>query len=126
MTTADRRLAPRHRPVGDEPWSRVRLRDGRELTVVDASAGGLLVEGEVRLLPGTHLDLHLITMDGRLLVRTRILRAHVVRLAGDGVTYRGALAFERSFELHPDGYRLPAAARSGATHTRTLSPERAA
>ena len=46
----------------------MRLRAGRELVVIDLSNGGALVEGATRLLPGTHVDVHVITRDGRTLV----------------------------------------------------------
>ena len=49
-------------------------------TVIDVSDTGLLAEGEMRLLPGTHVDVHLVTCDGRLLVRSRVIRAFVCRV----------------------------------------------
>ena len=82
-------------PHAAEALSRVRLRAGRELTVIDVAPGGVLVEGEARLLPGTHVDVHVLTPDGRVLMRSRVLRAYVSALASDRIHYRGALAFER-------------------------------
>lgn len=114
----ERRRAPRRVPLGEEPISRVRLRTGREMTVVDVSNAGLLVEGSARLLPGTYVEVHVITREGRLLVRSRIARCHVSALSADAVSYRGALAFDRPIDSAP-GYRVPmpspaAAAESGA------------
>jgi hypothetical protein len=91
----DRRRAPRRAPAGDEPLSRVRLRTGRELTVVDVSDAGVLVLSPVRLLPGTHVDVHVVTWEGRVLVRSHIVRAYVCALQADAIWYHGALAFER-------------------------------
>ena len=66
-----------------------------------------MVEGDVRLLPGTHVDVHVVTPDGRVLVRSRVVRAWVSGLTGDHVTYRGAFAFERPIEVASAGYGFP-------------------
>jgi hypothetical protein len=94
-------------PLGDEPLSRLRLRTGRELAVVDVSDSGALVEGSVRLLPGTHLDVHVMTRNGRLLVRSRVARCYIARLKADVVCYHGALAFERPVDTAAAGYLVP-------------------
>lgn len=112
----DRRRAPRRTPADDEPVSQVRLRAGGQLTVINLSNTGLLVEGEMRLLPGTHVDVHLVTSDGRLLVRSRVVRAFVCRVGRDRIEYRGALAFERPVPTNAVGYSIPepGSASSGA------------
>jgi len=94
----ERRRAPRRIPGRDESLSRVRLRTGRELAVIDLSTVGALVEGSARLLPGTHVDVHVMTRDGRVLVRSRVSRASVFRLQADLVMYRAALAFDRTID----------------------------
>ena len=94
----ERRRAIRRSPSGDEPISRVRFRAGSQLTVVDVSNTGALVEGAARLLPGTHVDVHIVTAEGRTLVRSRVVRAYVSHLEADLIRYRGALAFERSID----------------------------
>jgi len=103
----DRRHQPRRIPVADEPLSQVRLRAGRQLHVVNLSDVGLLAEGEMRLLPGTHVDVHLVTADGRLLVRSRVVRAFVCHVGRDRIAYRGALAFERPVPTGALGYPVP-------------------
>lgn len=103
----ERRTVTRRVPLTDEPLSRVRLRTGRELLVVNVSNTGLLVEGTLRLLPGTHVDVHVVTHDGRVLVRSRIIRAYVFELEADVVRYRGALAFERTIDTTMVGYGIP-------------------
>lgn len=103
----ERRRRSRRIPSADEPLARVRLRTGWELTVVDVSNGGALVEGFARLLPGTHLDVHVITPEGRVLVRSRVVRACVCAVTADSVRYRGAFAFEREADTSPPGYVLP-------------------
>jgi hypothetical protein len=103
---AERRRAHRREPNDDEPIARLRLRAGRELTVVNVGATGALVETEGRLLPGTCVDVHVITGDGRQLVRSRVVRAFVSTLAADRIIYRGALAFDRWVDIAP-GYPFP-------------------
>ena len=95
MVGRDRRRTPRRHPDPSEPLSRLRVRAGRELLVINASSNGVLVEGEARLLPGRHLDVHVMTAGGRTLVRSRVVRSFVSKLSSDRVLYRGALAFEQ-------------------------------
>jgi hypothetical protein len=92
---AERRSVPRRRPSPEESMSTLRLRTGRELSVVDISDAGALVEGITRLLPGTHVEVHVVTREGRTLVRCRILRASVHILTADTLRYRAALAFDQ-------------------------------
>jgi hypothetical protein len=103
----ERRRTLRREPCADEPLSRVRFRAGRELTVVNVSNTGLLVEGPARLLPGTHVDVHVVTKDGRVLVRSRVTRAYVSALEADAIRYRGALAFDRVVDTSAIGYAIP-------------------
>lgn len=138
----ERRITERRVPASDEPMSRVRLRTGRELLVVNVSNAGLLVEGTVRLLPGAHVDVHVMTREGRVLVRSRIVRAYVFDLDAEWVRYRGGLAFDRQVDTTAIGYAIPqqlaalddaegsdfpeAAARAGATHEIIAKSARAA
>ena len=103
----DRRRAVRRVPQPTETLSRMRLRTGRELAVVDISPSGALVEGATRLLPGTHVDVHVVTRHGRVLVRTRVVRSSVWQLQADAVSYRTALAFDAAVDTEVDGYPLP-------------------
>jgi hypothetical protein len=74
---------------------RARVRPGHEVSVIDASAGGLLIETDRRLLPGAAIDLHLSTAGGTTTVRGCVLRCAVSGLRPAGVFYRGAIGFER-------------------------------
>lgn len=103
MTRARR---SRRTPAQWEPIAKVRLRTGRDYVVVDISDSGLLLEGG-RLLPGTHVDLHVVTNDGRVLVRSRVLRVRVHAMTADTIIYRAALAFDRAIDTSPVVYRLP-------------------
>ena len=94
MSSIERRACARRITASGEPIARMRIRTGQELTVVDLSDAGALVEGTVRLLPGTRIDVHVMTRGGRVLTRTRVIRARVSDLAADRVTYQAALAFD--------------------------------
>jgi hypothetical protein len=120
---AERRRAARRAPADDEPVARVRLRAGSHLTVIDVSNAGVLVEGTARLLPGTHVDVHIIGAEGRLLVRSRVVRACVSHVEAERIRYRGALAFERDVETRPAGYPVPAILASPAVPQGNVYPD---
>jgi hypothetical protein len=90
------------------------VRAGGELAVINVSSTGVLVEGEARLLPGRHVDIHVVTATGRTLVRSRVVRAWVQGLWSDRTLYRGALAFEETLEFELPATQIDAAALDGA------------
>jgi hypothetical protein len=100
----ERRLKPRRPTSADEPIRTMRLRAGRDVEALDVSDGGALVEGASRLLPGTHVDVHVIARHGRILVRSRVVRARVTAVTPSEVLYRCALAFDHVVDT---GYSLP-------------------
>ena len=112
--SSERRRGMRVAPTPEEPFARVRLRTGRELTVVNIGPTGALVETDGRLLPGTGTDVHVVTSEGRELIRSRIVRVFVHSLSADRVVYRGALAFERLVTIakSPPDPQVPADPRS--------------
>ena len=59
------------------------------------------VEGAARLLPGTHVDVHVTSVQGRVLVRARVVRCAVWSVTADVITYCGALAFNAPVDLPP-------------------------
>jgi len=112
---AERRLAARRVPDAADTLARLRLRAGRELTVVEISDTGALVESSGRLLPGTHVEVHVVTRDGRTLVRSRVTRAWVFAVAADALRYRAALVFDTRVNTTPSRVALThAAPREGA------------
>jgi hypothetical protein len=111
---AERRAAPRRLPDSDETLARVRLRTGRELAVVEISDTGALLEGVARLLPGTHVEVHVVTRDGRTLVRSRVTRAWVFAVAADTLKYRAALVFDARVNTAPSRVVVTHSTPSGA------------
>lgn len=71
----------------------------------DMSCGGARVEGAMRLLPGTHSEVHVIGTTGRQLVRSRIVWARV--LAVEPLMYEAALLFDVEVARLAEGYCIP-------------------
>ena len=111
----ERRTAARRTPAPDETLTRLRLRTGRELAVVEIGDAGALVEGTARLLPGTHVEVHVVTREGRTLVRSRVTRAWVFAVAADILQYRAALVFDARVNTAPSWVVTTRAAPSGAS-----------
>lgn len=90
----ERRRAVRRTPGVSDPLSRARLRTGPELAVTEISDVGASVRTTARLLPGTHVDVHLMTIGGRVLRRARVARAAVRAIDSNGIAFQVALAFD--------------------------------
>jgi len=71
-----------------------RIKPGKEVVVIDVSAGGALVETACRLLPGAEVELYMETTAERTTIRGRVLRCHVERVRPAGVSYRGGIQFD--------------------------------
>ncbi len=96
----ERRLTARVK-INELPWlSATRLRQGRDVVLIDLSRGGALIEGGARLLPGTRAVLQLLGPGGCLLACGSVLRCHVSAITLEkGVTYRGALTFDQAIDF---------------------------
>ena len=92
--TAERRRAVRRHPAASDPLSRARLRTGPEVVVTEISDVGASVRTNARMLPGTHVDVHLMTTGGRVLRRARVVRASVWSIDETGIGFQVALAFD--------------------------------
>jgi hypothetical protein len=89
--------------------------------VLDASSSGALTETTERLLPGRRLDVHVMTQAGRVLVRGRVVRAHVCQLQPDAIHYRAALAFDQPIDAKASGYERPSVLASPSAQDTTYS-----
>jgi hypothetical protein len=103
---ADKRRSNRRIPAPKESIRRVRSRTGHDLDVLDVSQTGLLVECRARLLPNTHMDIHIVVRTGRVLIRCRVVRAYVCHVEADLVRYRVGLAFDHPVDTAA-GYSVP-------------------
>jgi len=99
--TGERRRSARRCPAVGEALSWARLRTGTQLAVIDISDHGMLVESRARLLPGTHLDVHLMSAAGRILQRARVARAFVAKLDASVLSFYVALAFDAPVDTSP-------------------------
>jgi hypothetical protein len=128
-TAPDRRGEPRFSSIDDHAIVAARIRAGADLCVIDASAGGALVETTQRLRPNGSVDLQLSTADTQVVARGRVTRCQVSRLSATIVWYRGAIAFDRALPwiaspgrtdaaLPGAELRPPSCERGPATHER--------
>jgi hypothetical protein len=94
------RRAYARRAAAELAWLRAaRLRHGPGVALVDLSEGGALLDAEVPLKPGARMVLELEGEGGNLKVPLSVLRAHVARLQGELMIYRGACAFIAPVDL---------------------------
>lgn len=95
VSEAERRSWPRI-PAESLPNVSAKLATGPDIRLVDLSRGGARFECEKRLLPGAKVALRLVTPDGTLVVRGRVVRSRIVRLERGGLGYDAAIAFNET------------------------------
>lgn len=101
---ADRRRAARVAFRNGHLPPAARVRPGCDVIVVDLSTTGALVEGQWRFRPGSRCELALAFPSGEMLVRAKVARCFVARLARlTPVRYRAALAFEAVADVQAQG-----------------------
>lgn len=99
MTTVEeRRRTPRLSGEALPDGLMGRIRPGHQVKLIDLSSGGALIDSARRLLPGTHVDVHLELGDDRHACRARVTRCGVSHLDAQIVVYRAGLAFDRDVE----------------------------
>jgi PilZ domain len=99
----DRRAVPRFNREADQAVMRIRIRPGYEASMLNISAGGALVEGLCRLMPGSTVDLQITGRTERIALRGLVMRCTISRLWAASIWYCGALAFDRQLPWLPDG-----------------------
>ena len=92
---AERRLSARTRAIAELGILQARVRPGHEVSVIDISTDGVLIETVLRLLPGRTIELQIERSDQLTAVRGRVIRSHVARVHPSAVSYRGAIGFEQ-------------------------------
>ncbi len=83
---------------------------GYNVTIIDLSEGGALVEVDGPLRPGVRLTLELSGGGLAAAVPLEVLRSYVARLKGDATFYRGACIFDHALNLPSPAAPTPAAA----------------
>jgi hypothetical protein len=95
----ERRRSPRL-AVDAIRWTGVRMRPGREATLINLCDRGALVEGPARLHPGAAVVLHLIGPAPSSSIKGTIVRCHVSSICGrTGIRYRGAISFDAAIDM---------------------------
>jgi hypothetical protein len=109
-----RALAPRGGPAV------VRLRPGREASVIDLSSGGALVEGMTPLRPGSPVELRVTLPGWEWQGRAQVIRCHVSALPRDQkIRYRAGLQFEAPLAATvDDGHVTQEAGVAGSRYPR--------
>lgn len=97
----ERRTAPRF-AAKDLPGLGMKLSTGGDVRLLDFSQSGARFECDRRLLPGSTVALAFMTTDTPVVVRGRVVRARLTRLASGGLGYEVAVAFERLLEIKPE------------------------
>ena len=94
----ERRVHQRLRP-GDVQWLRkLRLKNGPEVSLIDISSGGALVDAQVQLKPGATVTLQMNTAGRLVEIPSNVLRCGIATLQGPA-TYRGAFVFAQPIAL---------------------------
>jgi hypothetical protein len=110
MVLRERRAHPRHRDRGRHGVSSLRVKPGHGASLVNISAGGLLLESDRRLCPGSTIDVQLGARDGVVALRGFVMRCAVVHLSSGGIRYEGAIQFDRALGGMEDAPALAPAA----------------
>jgi hypothetical protein len=98
---SERRRWPRLRPSSVPFLRGVTLSQEIQVTAIDISRGGMLLETEVRLTPQMKIHLKLVTSDGVLNLEGSVLRSSISSLAGVP-KYQSAVVFEHPFHMLDD------------------------
>jgi hypothetical protein len=86
-------------PPHELSWIReVRLKYGPRVALVDLSEGGVALQTDVRLRPGSELVIEIIGRSVQA-VPFRVLRSELARISDEGVIYQGAGEFKRPLHL---------------------------
>lgn len=83
---------------------------GPDVRLVDLSRGGARFECERRLLPGSTVALRLVTPDGTIVVRARVVRSRIAKIDQGGLVYEVAAAFNETLTTLNDEEPQAAAA----------------
>ena len=94
MTGTDRREVPRCQLPDLHRITQMIIRPGREVSLVDLSTRGALVESPQPLRPDSLVEVQMTVCDRRLVVRGCVLRSSVWKLGATGIWYRSAICFE--------------------------------
>jgi PilZ domain len=87
---------------------------GPDVRLIDLSRGGARFECERRLLPGSTVALRLVTPDGAVVVRGRVVRSRIAKIDQSGLVYEVAAAFNETLSALADDAPQEAGAAAAA------------
>ena len=93
---------PRHRRLtrGELPWlSAVKLSWGLEVSLLNISSTGMLVETTAKFTPGSETEFRLCGPDTSLVVPARFVRSEVAQVDTRSVKYHAAAVFAKELQL---------------------------
>jgi hypothetical protein len=99
---------------------------GPDVRLIDLSRGGARFECERRLLPGSSVALRLVTPDGAVVVRGRVVRSRIAKIDQTGLVYEVAAAFNETLTVladEPAQEPVPAEAPGPAVEVARPAPE---
>ena len=94
----ERRVHQRLRPEEVQWLRKLRLKNGPEVSLIDISSGGALVDARVQLKPGARVTLQLAAAGRLIEIPSDVLRCGIATLEG-AATYRGAFVFAEPIAL---------------------------
>ncbi len=97
---AEDRRAHRRLPGKTLDWlSAARVKYGPDVTIVDLSRGGALLQSDRPLAPGSRQALEIVGPDRSIVVPFGVLRSRLTALDSRGTTYRAACSFGKPLDL---------------------------
>ena len=97
----------RRSPEEVEGLQSVHLRPGGEVTVLNVSNGGMLVQTENHTKPGSTVRVIIVTTDAKHEAKAKIVRSEITTVGGSGIQYLLGLAFDEALDLIDDGDAAP-------------------
>jgi len=92
---------PRYDPAQIPSVKSIHTSSGTEMTVINISRGGALLETEGRLPPGTKILLRVVTIEGVIQIAGNVLRSSISSVNGTP-KYRSAVAFANPLHILDD------------------------
>ena len=90
----ERRRWPRMPPSVIPSLKSTRLLVGTDVQLLNVSRGGVLLETEARMIPGTTICIRLVAADAVFVVRGRVTRSRASLMRGTALLYESAIEFD--------------------------------
>ena len=95
----EKRSSPRLPPSTISNLKSVRLVAGPEVTLINISRGGALIETEAHLVPHSSVAIRLVAADAVFLLHGKVLRSRASSFQGSTLLYQSAIAFDKELSI---------------------------